>query len=129
MGRPIERRAIVKGAAWSLPVIAAAVAVPASTASTPVTGGSCLRFIGTNLTGKSLKVKVQNQCEVTARNVVLTIAIDGSDQVRFIPLGDIPPHGHAPTEHVRDYQIPAGDDSVAISARGDNTATIVQVMR
>lgn len=45
----IERRRIVKGAAWAVPVIAAAVAVPASTASTPETG-ACLRFIGTNVT-------------------------------------------------------------------------------
>jgi len=30
----ISRRAIVKGAAWSLPVIAAAVAIPQATAST-----------------------------------------------------------------------------------------------
>lgn len=34
MGRPIERRTVIKGAAWSMPVIAAAVAVPASSAST-----------------------------------------------------------------------------------------------
>ena len=39
--RPIQRRTIVKGAAWSLPVLAAAVAVPAHAASgTPCVGAT-----------------------------------------------------------------------------------------
>lgn len=124
----IERRRIVKGAAWALPVIVAAVAVPASTASTPETG-ACLRFIGTNVTKKSVKVKVQNQCGTTARNVVLTIGIDdAAGRSIVIPLGDIPPHGHAPTEHERAYEIPEAG-SVAVSASADMMVTIVKVLR
>lgn len=124
----IERRRIVKGAAWAVPVIAAAVAVPASTASTPETG-ACLRFIGTNVTKKSVKVKVQNQCAATARNVVLTIGIDDTPgRVIVVPLGDIPPHGHAPTEHERAYDIPE-TGGVVVTASADMMVTIVKVLR
>lgn len=124
----IERRRIVKGAAWSLPVIAAAIAVPTSTASTPETG-ACLRFIGTNVTKKSVKVKVQNQCATTARNVVLTISIDDTPgRVIVVPLGDIPSHGHAPIEHERAYDIPE-TGGVVVTASADNATTIVEVLR
>lgn len=124
----IPRRSVVKGAAWSIPVIAAAVAVPASTASTPVST-ACLRFIGTNVTKKSVKVKVQNQCDMVARNVVLTIGIDDTQgRVIVVPLGDIPPHGHAPTEHERVYDIPE-TGSVVATASADNATTLVEVLR
>lgn len=114
MSTPISRRTIVKGAAWSLPVIAAAVAMPLASASTPNESGACLRFIGTNLTRKGLKFKVQNQCSATARNVsVLALWSGGS---LTVPLGDIPPHGHAPTEHERIYSIPAEVTSVILQA-------------
>ncbi len=50
MSGEVGRRTVVKGAAWSLPVIAAAVAAPMATASTPTTERipvSCLLLNGT----------------------------------------------------------------------------------
>lgn len=130
MRTPISRRAVVKSAAWSIPVIAAAVAMPLTAASETPTNetGACLRFIGTNVTKKSVKVKVQNQCGTTARGVVLTIGTDAPSGVLVVPLGDIPPHGHAPTEHQRVYEIPE-TGGVVISASADNATTIVEVLR
>lgn len=42
--RNIQRRTIVKGAAWSVPVIVAAVAAPAQAASTLCSGGGSVNF-------------------------------------------------------------------------------------
>lgn len=41
-GNGVSRRTLVKGAAWSIPVIAAAVAVPMAAASTPVQQTECI---------------------------------------------------------------------------------------
>lgn len=109
----LTRRRVIKGAAWSLPVILAATAVPLAAAS--VTAGTAdLRFIGTNLTKKSLKFKVENQGTATARDVSVLILWEGGSLI--IPLGDIEPGSHAPTEHDRQYDIPADARSVHLEA-------------
>lgn len=109
----ITRRRVIKGAAWSLPVIAAAIATPLAAASTAPTAGAELRFIGSNFTKKSLKFKVQNTGTTTARDVGALILWDG-DSIGTIPLGDIAPGAHAPTEHDREYDIPASVRTVTI---------------
>ncbi|MDQ0078452.1 hypothetical protein [Arthrobacter oryzae] len=51
----LNRRAVVKGAAWSLPVIAAAIAAPAASASGPtvtfIGAGSAVTYSGGNRSG------------------------------------------------------------------------------
>lgn len=120
----MERRTIIKGAAWALPVIAAAVAAPLATAS----GASeeQLAFIGTNFTKKSLKFKVMNTGTTTVKNVIVFITWNGGSET--VALGDIAPKGHAPTEHHRDYTFPESVSNVTLRAVGeDGVTTLAQV--
>lgn len=121
---PLPRRTIVKGAAWSLPVIMAAVAVPTSTASTPVTQ-ACLSFIGSSLTKKSLKFKVKNSCSVPAKNVRVTVLdTAGSGWSLVVPLGDIAPGNHRSIEHYREYNFPDGVNRLFLTAMADNSESV-----
>jgi len=122
---PISRRRVIKGAAWSLPVIAAAVAAPLAAASSTPSDG-CLRFIGTNFTKKSLKFKVQNQCETPVTSVEVLITWDGGSLA--VPLGDIVPHAHAPIEHDREYTdvIPEAVTMVTLTILPGNTTITLE---
>lgn len=125
----ITRRTIVKGAAWSIPVIAAAVAAPLAAASTAPQ--ACLRFIGTNFTKKSLKVKLKNDCTATAKNVVLAVSYtsNGTPISEVVPLGDIAPGQPWPLDHFREYDIPADVTTVVITATADNAPTVTEALR
>lgn len=108
----IKRRSVIKGAAWSIPVIAAAIATPLAAASTQSTAE--LRFIGSSFTKKSLKFKVQNTGSAVARDVSVLVIWDGGTLT--VPLGDIAPGSHAPTEHDREHDIPDNVSFVSLEA-------------
>lgn len=119
----LNRRTLLKGAAWSVPVVAIAASVPLAAASTvPVTGQ--LRFIGTpHKPVRELKLKVQNKGSEMARNV--TILITGPSSAT-IPLGDIQPNGLGPTDsdHIRIPDLPDGKYTVTVSSENIQGETI-----
>lgn len=128
----IPRRTVIKGAAWSVPVVAASMALPLAAASEAPT--ACLRFIGTPPKIKkdeSIKMKVQNKCKATAKNVVLTISYvsNGTPINKSVPLGDIAPNAHAPIEHDHEFNIPADVQTVLITATADNAEAYVEAIR
>lgn len=128
----ITRRTVAKGLAWSMPILLVSAAAPLAAAST--VPEACLRFIGTPPKIKkdeSIKMKVQNKCKFTARNVILTISYtsNGTPINKSIALGDIAPNGHAPTEHDHEFNIPADVETVLITATADNAEAYVEAIR
>lgn len=127
----IPRRTVIKGAAWSVPVVAAAVALPLAAASEAPT--ACLRFIGTPpqiQADGTLKTKVQNQCKATARNVVLTVSYtsNGTPMNESFPIGDLRHGQPGPLDHYRTH-IPADVQSVLLTVTADNAQTVTRVVR
>ncbi|MCI9872592.1 hypothetical protein [Arthrobacter humicola] len=106
-----DRRAVVKGAAWSLPVIAAAIAAPAAAASTPqptlsaglVLGTTAPTVIGTRLmhgTGpKGFAVATTGAAVAGAISVVIAIEPDAAAKTAGIGLAvtasALPPSGQS----------------------------------
>lgn len=76
----ITRREALKGAAWSVPVIAASIATPMAAASEPA-GAAELRFHGASAhKGKTpgsayIKVRLKNDSSYSASNVLITLMI------------------------------------------------------
>lgn len=79
--KPRNRRAIVKGAAWSVPVIAAAIAAPAASASTASTdlgiafGGSQILTVG--ILGSLLNANVTLANTLTVTNLGTSVSTGG----------------------------------------------------
>lgn len=80
----IDRRTLVKGAAWSVPVIAAAVATPLAAASTPeqiagrirVTGG-CIPVLGVLVGGHTITNNNTHPVEITITQRLVVHAATG----------------------------------------------------
>jgi len=124
----VTRRTIVKGAAWSIPVIMAATAVPHAAASAQP-GNACLRFIGSNFTRDGLKVKVQNQCGMIARDVQIIVSYENGQAAvaRVFPQGELDPHAHAPAEHLRLDDIPDEISQVTVTVKAENADAVTEV--
>lgn len=94
----LERRAFVKAAAWSVPVIAAAVALPAAAASGEPQQG-CIEFTHTrpHLGDKSgtlyCTIGVKETCGATVGPITLNVTVDGRTWSKVIDL--IPAYGEA----------------------------------
>lgn len=113
----LTRRTLMKGAAWSIPVIAVAASAPLAAASQQACDQ--LRFIGTPKFGQhDLKFKIQNKCSETAINVNVLLAYNGG--TRTYAMGDIAPNGLSEVDHTRDTTIPAGPATLTIIS--DNMA-------
>lgn len=122
----MERRTFVKGAAWSVPIIAVAAATPLAAASEPV---GALRFNGTPKHSKKGEVKfsVHNDSKVTAKNVVVTVVwTGGSEQVtKVIPLGDVSKSGQTKQERI---QFAKGTVTLTVSSDNVPGETITVVL-
>jgi len=113
----IERRTIIKSAAWGLPVIAAAVATPLASASRPSAEPTGIRFIGVAATKREVKLKIQNIGSTSARNVALLV--NGTLHKVWPELV-----GHQPTEQVR---IPRTEgQSIVLLAQADGIESIMK---
>jgi hypothetical protein len=121
---PISRRTLAKGAAWSVPVIAAAIAAPAAVASNialsvtsvcaPGSPDSPARvtFTITNTLPKTLRAGTK--FTVTATNIGIT-SVNGSAS-REVVLGDIPPNGSTSVLVITSGQPGGGQNSTATVA-------------
>ncbi|MDP9982298.1 hypothetical protein J2W14_001686 [Pseudarthrobacter oxydans] len=95
-----DRRAVVKGAAWSVPVIAAAIAAPAAAASTPPSAKLSGVYAG-SLSPNNKKLTAPSGLDILntsgvpgSDNVTVTVTITrtaGSPGVFIASLGGVPP--------------------------------------
>ncbi|PRB00537.1 hypothetical protein [Microbacterium sp. MYb64] len=87
--RLIRRRAIVKGAAWSLPVLAAAVAVPVATASTVPACATQKTFftIPDSPSAAGITTVFVVPAKVTSLNVIVSGGAGGSTRANWTILG------------------------------------------
>lgn len=104
----VERRTIIKGAAWSVPVIAAAVATPLATASTPTEEGAGFRFNGNawNNGKNPVEFSIHNDTKVAGSATVVVEWDGGSDTVNYTVAVQ---EGHF------SYQLPEGVEKATFS--------------
>lgn len=129
----VSRRTVVKGAAWSLPVIAAAVATPMATASTvPEQNFDLLRFKDgavtvdppkkTGLIRGSLAAYVAADASLPTAFVIMSIDVAGLNQIDG-PYTVKSGAGQTPTWNFVFEGVPAGTYELVATISADNFVT------